>query len=90
MVLICVKTNCPLSQFAMVVLGCRSFVLEKFALLKKGIGIESERVCKKGRDQIVWKQVEDVAQGCYRRKMNFKAFAVHILTTSSLWLTITL
>ena len=29
---------------------------------KKGIGIESEKVCKQVRDQIVWKQVEDTAQ----------------------------
>ena len=27
----------------------------------KGIGIESEKVCKQVRDQIVWKQVEDTA-----------------------------
>ena len=30
---------------------------------KKGTGIESEKVCKQVRDQIVWKQVEDTAQG---------------------------
>ena len=30
--------------------------------LKKGIGIESEKVCKQVRDQIVWKQVKDTAQ----------------------------
>ena len=31
--------------------------------IEKGIGIESEKVCKQVRDQIVWKQVEDTAQG---------------------------
>ena len=31
--------------------------------LKKGIGIEIEKVCKQVRDQIVWKQVEDTSQG---------------------------
>ena len=31
--------------------------------LKKRIGIVSEKVCKQVRDQIVWKQVEDTAQG---------------------------
>ena len=28
-----------------------------FAILKKGIGIESKKVCKQVRDQMVWKQV---------------------------------
>ena len=27
-----------------------------------GTGIESEKVCKQVKDQIVWKQVEDAAQ----------------------------
>ena len=31
--------------------------------LKKGIGIASEKICNQVRDQIVWKQVEDTAQG---------------------------
>ena len=34
----------------------------KFAILKKRIGMKSEKVCKQVRDQIVWKQVEDAAQ----------------------------
>ena len=29
---------------------------------KKGIGIESEKVCKQVRDQKVWKQVKDGVQ----------------------------
>ena len=28
-----------------------------------GIGIESEKVCKQVRNQIVWKQIEDTVQG---------------------------
>ena len=35
----------------------------KICNFKKGIGIESKKVCKQIRDQIVWKQVEDTAQG---------------------------
>ena len=35
----------------------------KFVVLKKVIGIGSENVYKQVRDQIVWKQVEDIAQG---------------------------
>ena len=31
--------------------------------LKKGIGIKSEKVYKQVRDQIVWKRVEDTAEG---------------------------
>ena len=31
--------------------------------LKKGIGIEREKESKHVRDQIVWKQIEDAAQG---------------------------
>ena len=29
----------------------------------RGIGIKSKKLCKQVRDQIVWKQVEDIAQG---------------------------
>ena len=32
-------------------------MIQKFVILKKGIGIESEKVCKQVRDQMVWKQV---------------------------------
>ena len=35
----------------------------KIAILKKGIGIKSEKLCKQVRDQIVWKQLVDTAQG---------------------------
>ena len=36
----------------------------KICNFKKGIGIESEKsMYKQGRDQIVWKQIEDIAQG---------------------------
>ena len=35
----------------------------KYAILKKGIGIESEKLCIQVRDQIVWKYVENTAQG---------------------------
>ena len=35
----------------------------KICNLKKRIGIEIEKVCKQVRDQIVWKQVKDTAQG---------------------------
>ena len=34
----------------------------KICNFKKGIGIESEKVCNQVRDQIVWKQVEDTTQ----------------------------
>ena len=55
---------------------------------KKGIviGSESEKVCKQVSDQIVWKKVEDAAQGqgCYRMEINSKAFAIPILTAFSL------
>ena len=37
--------------------------LKNLQFFKKGIGIESEKVCKQVRDQIVWKQVKDTAQG---------------------------
>ena len=30
--------------------------------IKKGIGIESEKLCKQVRDQIVGKQIEDTTQ----------------------------
>ena len=39
-----------------------------------------KKVCKQVRDQIVWKQVEDTAQGCYKMEINSKAFAIPILT----------
>ena len=35
----------------------------KNTILKKGIGIKSEKVCKQVRDQIVWKWVEGTAEG---------------------------
>ena len=38
-------------------------VFKKSAILKKGIGIESENVCKQDRDQIARKHVGDTAQG---------------------------
>ena len=34
----------------------------KTSILKKGIGIESEKVCEQVRDKKVWKQVKDGAQ----------------------------
>ena len=33
----------------------------KICNLKKGIGIEGEKLCKQVRNQIAWKQVEDTA-----------------------------
>ena len=50
---------------------------KKIATLKKGIRIESEKVCKQVRDQIVWRQIEDTAQVLLP---NSKAFAIPILT----------
>ena len=49
-----------------------------------------KKVCKQVRDQMVWKQVYFKIQlkGCYRMEINSKAFAIPILTASSLWLTI--
>ena len=43
-----------------------------------------KQLCKQVRDQIVWKQFEDIAQckGCYGMEINSKAFAVPILTAS--------
>ena len=35
----------------------------KNCYFKKRIGIKSEKVCKQVMDQVVWKQVEDTAQG---------------------------
>ena len=46
-------------------------ILEKIAILKKGIGIESERIWKQVRDQIVWKKVEDTAQGLLKNGNKF-------------------
>ena len=45
----------------------------KNAILKKGIGIKSEKVCIQVRDQIVWKQIEEQLKGCYRMDINSKA-----------------
>ena len=39
-----------------------------------------KKVCKQARDQIVWKQVEDTAQGLLRMEINSKAFVIPILT----------
>ena len=44
--------------------------LKNLQFLKKGIGIESEKVCKQVRDQIVWKRVEDIAQGLLQNGNN--------------------
>ena len=41
------------------------------AFLKKGMGIESEKYTNKFRDQIVWKQVEDTAQGLLQNGNKF-------------------
>ena len=35
----------------------------KISNFKKGTGIENKKVCQQVRDQIVWKQIEDTAQG---------------------------
>ena len=75
-------------------------MIVKIFNLKRGIGIESEKVCKqtswrsknngsKLEIKKIWKQVEDGAQGIIiirRMKINFKAFAIPILT--ALYLTI--
>ena len=50
----------------------------------KGIEIERQKLCKQMRNQIVWKQVEDELKGCYRRRINSKAFAIPILIAFSL------
>ena len=34
-------------------------MIQRIAILKKGIGIKNEKLWKQVRDQIVWKQVED-------------------------------
>ena len=57
---------------------------KKFAILKKGIGIESQSVCKLFKDQKLQKQDGTQSYGCYRRKVNSKAFAIPILTASAL------
>ena len=44
------------------------------------MGIESEKSIKHVRDQIVWKQVEDTAQGLLSNGINSKALAIRILT----------
>ena len=42
---------------------------------------KSKRLCKKVEDQKVWKQIEDGMElnGCYRTKVNSKAFAIPTL-----------
>ena len=37
-------------------------IFKKIAILEKGIGIKSEKLCKPFRDQIVWKQIKDTTQ----------------------------
>ena len=48
------------------------------AILKKRIGIKVKKVCKQVTK--VWKQVEDGMElnGCYRMKVNSKAFAIPV------------
>ena len=43
--------------------------------------MKSKRLWKQVKDQKVWKQIEDGMElkGCYRIKVNFKAFAIPIL-----------
>ena len=41
---------------------------------KKGIGIESQNLCKQFNDQ------KTQSYGCYRRKVNSEAFVIPILT----------
>ena len=43
---------------------------------------------KLGIKYVVWKHVENTAQGCYKMEMTSKPFAIPILTASSLKLTI--
>ena len=38
-------------------------IIQKICNFKEGIGIESEKVCKQIRDQIIRKQVKETAQG---------------------------
>ena len=42
---------------------CVVSIFENTKQSTKRIGIESDKVCKQVRDQIVWKQAEDTAQG---------------------------
>ena len=57
--------------------------LEKFEMIlkicnfKKGIGIESEKLCKQVRVQIVWKQVKDTAQELLKKGIKFYSIYYH-------------
>ena len=68
-------------------------MIYNISIKKRGIGIESEKVCKaswrskkygnKLEIKKIWKQVKDGAQGIIiirRMKINSKAFAIPILT----------
>ena len=63
-------------------------MIKKFASLKRGIGIESEKASK----QVKIKQYGDMLKiqlkGYYRMEINSKAFSIPILTASGLQLTI--
>ena len=47
---------------------------------KREWGLKVKNVCKQVRDQIAWKQLKIQLKGCYRMEINFKAFAIPILT----------
>ena len=50
----------------------------KICNFKKQIGIESEKVRKQVKDQMVWKQVEDTAQGLIA--IEWKYILKHLLS----------
>ena len=61
--------------------------IKKNSILKRGIGIESDKICKQVRVQKVWKQVRDQKSietssrfMICRTKINSKAFVIPILT----------
>ena len=55
---------------------------KKFAILKKGIGIESQNLCKQFTDQKTMEtRWNSILWLYYRRKVNSKAFAIPNLTT---------
>ena len=55
-------------------------MIEKIFILKRGIGIESEKYVNKLEIKKVWKKVKDGVQNRDKQKINSKAFAILILT----------
>ena len=49
-------------------------------ILKKGIGIESQKLCKQVKIKKYGNKLKIKLNGCHRTKCNSKAFSISILT----------